>query len=313
MIIEGFDKKILENKKLYLVCGSSFDRLGFANDVKCLQPVRFGNFTPNPRYEDVMAGVDAFNKSGCDTILAIGGGSAIDVAKCIKFYSNSNAELIAIPTTSGSGSEATHFAVIYKDGTKLSVSDDRIRPTIVVLEPSVLIYVSDYIRKTTMLDALCHAIESYWSKKSREESRKLAAKAIKEIIQYKEQYLKNEIDGNAGMLHAANLAGQAIDITTTTAAHAMSYKLTSLYGIAHGHAAALCLPEVWKINKSRIPGITLDEFDKLYAELKLERPVRKCDNDIELLTNSVNVERLKNNPVDLDTCTIHQMYERIVV
>ncbi len=315
MILEGFEKnkEVLYNKKLFLVCGKSFDKLVFADEVKKLNPVRFGNFRSNPLYEEVMDGVEKFKKSGCNTIIAVGGGSAIDVAKSIKYYSKSNAEIIAIPTTAGTGSESTHFAVIYKGGVKQSVTDQSLLPEIVILEPSSLENVPNYIRKATMLDALCHAIESYWSKKSTDESRSIAIAAISGILKYKNSYLENEKDGNAGMLKAANLAGQAINMTTTTAGHAMCYKITGLYGFVHGHAAALCLREVWKVNKTDIPGITLDEFIELFDNLELGFPVsEKREEDLEILVDSVNPQRLENNPVTLDKDIIRKMYERII-
>jgi len=314
-ILVGFEsnKKILKNKKLFLVCGKSFDKFAFADEVKKSKYVRFGDFTSNPLYEEVIDGVSRFENSGCDTILAVGGGSAIDVAKAIKYYSKLNAEIIAIPTTSGTGSESTHFAVIYKEGVKQSIADPSLLPEVVILEDSALDNVPEYIRKTTMLDALCHAIESYWSKKSSEESRKIAEQAIQEILANKSSYLNNESLGNAGMLNAANLAGQAINLTTTTAAHAMCYKITSLYGFAHGHAVALCLPEVWRVNKTEIPRITVDDFVNIFNEMNLEHPVSETrEQDIDLLVESVNPQRLENNPIALDRDAIRQMYERII-
>lgn len=315
MIIEGFEngKELLKNRKLFLVCGNSFERLEFADYIIGLEPVRFGNFKPNPSYEDVIDGVEAFNNSDCDTILAVGGGSAIDVAKSIKFYSKSSAEIIAIPTTSGTGSESTHFAVIYRDGVKQSIADQSLLPKYVILEASTLLSVPMYTRKATMLDALCHSIESYWAKKATDESRDLAVRAIKVILESKDSYLRNEETGNARMLKAANLAGQAINITTTTAAHAMSYKITSLYGLSHGHAVAICMPEVWRINDVEVPEITLGEYLEILHSLKLISPVsNNWKTDIDILSASVNVDRLKNNPVELKKSEIVKMYERII-
>ena len=115
MIYWNFDenKELLKGRKLFLVCRGSFDRLNMSEYIKSLDPVRFSGFTPNPKIEEVMDGVEVFKASGCDTILAVGGGSPIDVAKCIKHYSEADVPLIAIPTTSGTGSESTHFAVVY--------------------------------------------------------------------------------------------------------------------------------------------------------------------------------------------------------
>ena len=314
LIYRNFEenKGLLEGRKLFLVCRGSFDRLDIAEFINSLEPVRFSGFTPNPKMEEVMDGVEAFKASGCDTILAVGGGSPIDVAKCIKHYSESEAPIIAIPTTSGTGSESTHFAVVYENGKKLSVAAPNLLPDIVILEPSTLRNVPEYTRKATMLDALCHAVESHWAKKATDESREYAEKAIALIKANKDAYLANEDAGNAGMMEAANLAGQAINISTTTAAHAMCYKITSMYGFQHGHAAAICLPEVWAHIDDNA-GITRDEFIDLINELKMEYPVSKDPAaDIEQLADSVNLQRLSNSPVPFDRDQLVQMYRNII-
>lgn len=314
MIYRGFEenKDLLKGRKLFLVCRGSFDRLGIAEYIKSLDPVRFSGFTPNPKMEEVMEGVKAFKASNCDSIIAVGGGSPIDVAKCIKHYSESEAPLIAIPTTSGTGSESTHFAVVYENGKKLSVAAPNLLPEVVILEPATLRNVPEYTRKATMLDALCHAIESHWAKKATAESREIAERAIKLILDNKDAYLANSAEGNRGMMEAANLAGQAINITTTTAAHAMCYKITSKYGFQHGHAAAICLPEVWAYIDDN-SGITRNEFIALIDELGMEYPT--SDNpkeDIEELADSVNLQRLSNSPVSFSRDELVKMYENII-
>ena len=314
MIYRGFEenKRMLEGKNLFLVCRGSFDSLKIAGFIKGLDSCRFSGFTPNPGKEEVMDGVEAFKESGCDTILAVGGGSSIDVAKCIKHYSKSEAPIIAIPTTAGTGSESTHFAVVYESGNKISVAAPELLPDIVILEPSTLLSVPEYTRKATMLDALCHAIESHWAKKATNESREYAEKAIKLILKGKDAYLENKEEGNAIMMDAANLAGQAINISTTTAAHAMCYKITGMYGFQHGHAAAICLPEVWK-HIDAAPGITLSEYNALLEELGMEYPVSDdAARDIELLADSVNTERLSNSPVIFNREQLAIMYGNIV-
>lgn len=314
MIYKGFEqnKGVLERRRLFLVCGGSFDRLDIAEYIKSLNPTRFGAFTPNPKMEEALNGVELFKGSGCDTILAVGGGSPIDIAKCIKYYSQADAPIIAIPTTAGTGSESTHFAVIYENGKKLSVAAPELLPDIVILEPSTLKNVPEYTRKATMMDALCHSVESYWARKSTPESRELARNAIRLIKEGREAYLANEDEGNDLMMEAANLAGQAINITTTTAAHAMCYKITSMYGFQHGHAAAICLSEVWK-HIDAAPGITRDDFATLIEELKLENPVSDDpERDVEILADSVNVQRLSNSPVLFDRDQLAAMYRNII-
>jgi len=314
VIHKGFEdnKHILDGRKIFLVCRGSFDRLEISDYINGLNPVRFSGFTPNPKMEEVMDGVNLFRQTDCDTILAVGGGSPIDVAKCIKHYSESDDPIIAIPTTSGTGSESTHFAVVYENGNKLSVAAPDLLPDEVILEPSTLKNVPEYTRKATMLDALCQSIESHRAKKATDESREYAERAIALITKYKDSYLANEDEGNAGMMEAANLAGQAINISTTTAAHAMCYKITSMYGFQHGHAAAICLPEVWAYIDDDA-GITRGEFVDLLSELGMEYPVSgNAAEDAEILSDSVNLQRLSNNPVAFDHDQLVEMYRNII-
>lgn len=324
----------LEGRKLLLVCGGSFDRLDIAPDIHALNPVRFSDFAPNPVYEDICKGVELFKNEKCNAILAVGGGSAMDVAKCIKLFSGMKPDenylcqeyadtgilLAAIPTTAGTGSESTRHAVIYYRGEKQSISHVSLVPDYACLIPSVLKDLPVYQKKCTLLDALGQAIESWWSVSSNEESIGYSRIAIELIRDNWKAYIEN---GSAAdkILLAANYAGRAINITATTAAHAMSYKLTSLYGIPHGHAVGLCLPKVWEVMTdaeqlrkvfAELP-VDLDWIRQLLADLGMEYPVsQNREQDLEILTASVNPVRLKNNPVMLEKDTLKAMYERIV-
>jgi len=311
--------EILTNKKPLLVCDDAFDSFGieFPFDF-----VRFSGFKPNPLYEDAKAGVKVLRKNKCNFIVAIGGGSSIDIAKSIKYYNHVDMPIMAIPTTSGTGSEATHFAVIYKDGEKHSIADEKILPNYVILQPSMLKTLPVYQKKCTMLDALCQAIESWWSRKATPESIEYSQNAIKLIFENMDSYLKNECDGNKNMLVASNLAGKAINITTTTAPHAMSYKLTSLYGLPHGHAVALCLPKVWRhmknyddiakaFGKQKCEEAVLF-FEQMLCKLEIFPPENAEAGHLDSLTDSVNIQRLNNNPVRLDRDTIKDLYKKIL-
>lgn len=344
-------------KCLLLVCGASIGKMKIDQYFKTLQKrlgvrvVRFSEFHPNPTYDAVVAGVDAFLACGADSIAVVGGGSAIDVAKCVKLYSGmergecylkqkiipNDIPFIAVPTTAGTGSEATEFAVIYYEGEKQSVAHKSCIPDAVLMDPEVLKTLPPYHRKATMLDAFCHALESYWSVKSTEESRRLSAEAIRMILFYLDGYLVNNPEGNAGMLKAANMAGRAINITQTTAGHAMCYKLTSLYGIAHGHAAALCVRELWRwmlTHKTTCmdargevyldqvfdemanamgcgaPQEAAEAFFDLVERLDLQPPILR-EEEYGILVKSVNPIRLKNHPVYLDEGTLEQIYRKI--
>lgn len=346
-------------RNLLLVCGGSIRRLALNAYFEALPArlgisvTRFSDFAPNPTYESVEAGVTRFREAGCDCIAAVGGGSAMDVAKCIKLYAPmepgtpylqqqilpSPIPFLAVPTTAGTGSEATRFAVIYYRGEKQSVAHPSAVPDGVLLDPQVLHTLPEYQRKATMLDALCHSVESFWSVNSTPESQADAARAIAGILTHRDGYLANTPAGNAGMLLAANLAGKAINVTQTTAGHAMCYKLTSLYGIPHGHAAALCIRVLFPYMISADPGLCADprgpeyltamfsdlaramgcegpiqaaeRFDRFVESLRLP-PIRPRPEDLTTLTHSVNPVRLKNNPVRLSEEALGALYRQIM-
>jgi len=346
-------------KKILMVCDGSIQfQTAFNAHLKEIEEVRINRFTdfqPNPLYENVRAGVKVFREAECDAIMAVGGGSTIDVAKCIKLYSNlpGNGEngswlsavyvqnkipFLAMPTTAGTGSEATRFAVIYYDGKKQSVTSDSFIPDTVLMDPNTLITLPLYQKKATMCDALCHAIESFWSVNSTEESKRYSKAAIQGVIKNMDGYLNNTEEGRAGMLLAANTAGKAINITQTTAGHAMCYKITSLFGCAHGHAAILCDRVLfpWMVentDKCIDPRgedylkKTLDEIglalgckdDRagakklggIFENLELEIP-KANDTQYEELKTCVNPVRLKNHPIQLDTETIDKLYHEVL-
>jgi alcohol dehydrogenase class IV len=306
-----------KNKKPFLVCDNAFDSFGINLPFSY---IRFSDFQPNPLYEDALAGADLFNKNSCDFIIAIGGGSCIDTAKSIKHYSNTDAPLLAVPTTAGTGSEATHFAVMYKDGEKYSIHDDALLPEYVCLQPDFLKTLPIYQKKCTMLDALCQAVESWWSKKATAESITYSKAAISLIVNNMDRYLDNKDLGN--MLFASNLAGRAINITSTTAPHAMGYKLTTHYGLPHGHAVALCLPKVWRYMNcfddiaaafgKRHCRDAVVFFEEMLDYLGIFAP--QCVNpaDLDLFADSVNMQRLQNNPVPLDRDTLRSLYQQVL-
>lgn len=310
---------LFKDKLAFLVCDSAFDML----DIQLpFSYIRFSEFESNPDDRDAQLAANLFLNHTCDFILAIGGGSSMDMAKAVKFYSNTNKPIVAVPTTSGTGSEATHFAVVYKEGVKQSIAHMNLLPEYVVLDADLLKTVPLYQKKSTMLDALCQAIESWWSKRATIQSIDCSRRAIQLILENMENYLANEDCGNKNMLMAANLAGKAINITTTTAPHAMSYKLTTLYGIAHGHAVALCLPKVWRHidayeEIAQAMGTeTVREailyLEDLLSSLGLTIPSEANASDLIVLRDSVNSQRLSNHPVHIPEDEILALYKEIL-
>ena len=352
-------------KKLFLVIDSSYPFLNIKDTIEALpveEKVKFSDFTPNPLYEQVCNGIELLKSSNCDTILAVGGGSAIDVAKCIKLavlaeegnaaiipplvsqrlpIDGTKIPLIAVPTTAGTGSESTHNAVMYYEGAKQTVTNDGVLPDYAVLEPSVLKTLPLYQKKCTMMDALCQGIESWWSVNSTEESYEYSRKTIELIMDNWRKYIfENDEEAAAQIMLAANYGGRAINITQTTAAHAMSYKITSLYRLPHGHAVAVCLPEIWKYMLGNIdkcidsrgqeylagifnqiatamncntPLDAIDLFRQMMTDMDLVNPVSENrEDDLRQLSTSVNPVRLKNNPVKLSEIAICSLYTKII-
>lgn len=344
----GVGKILSVYRKALLVHGKSYERHRVKDMIDRLPHADFTDFSSNPLYEDVCRGVDLFNAEGCDVIVAVGGGSAIDVAKCIKLFCrmdrnknyleqermDTGIPLIAMPTTAGTGSESTRYAVIYYKGEKQSICHDSIVPDYAFLVPEFLKGLPTYQKKCTMMDALCQAIESWWSVNSNDESRGYSRKAVAGIRDNWKEYINNNTEKAAEkIMEAANFAGRAINIASTTSAHAMSYKITSLYNLPHGHAVAVCMVEAWRhilehtgecrdsrgdeYLKDTLQEIhSLVDYDwycRLLAELGIEKP-KGSDRQasIKLLAESVNLARLKNNPVTLGTETLKEMYERII-
>ncbi len=315
--------------------------------------VIFTAFSPNPKYSEVEEGVEQFKNENCDFILSIGGGSAIDVAKAIKLfvmldskrvylkqdYLYSPYKHLTIPTTAGTGSEATRYSVIYYQGEKQSIHHDSIVPEYTILSPELLITLPLFQKKVTLLDAFCQAIESYWSVNSTSQSKALAKEAIILILDNYQSYLREDFTSYQDILLASNLSGEAINITQTTAPHALSYKLTSLYGIPHGQAVALSLPYIWreisisyqktidergskylletlnelaKIFEVNSIEESITKFETIYQSFNLAGPTLVNDDELDELVNSVNLQRLSNNPVSLDKEIIREIYINIL-
>lgn len=340
---------LLDGKNFLLVRSGAYDFLEIKKFFDRFPHVEFSGFTPNPLYEQVCEGIKVFNQEQCNMIVAVGGGSTVDVAKCIKLYCRMDESinylkqtiidveipLIAVPTTAGTGSESTRHAVIYFEGKKQSISHESIVPDYAILEPSVLKTLPVYQKKCTMLDALCQAIESWWSVNSTDASKQYSRMAVEAIkANWREYIFENTDIAAERIMYAANLAGRAINITATTAAHAMSYKITSMYKFPHGHAVAVCMPEVWEYMLQHIDACidprgvqylnaTLNEISEtlslvyyktMLQRLEMSRPESKNkDEEVEILAESVNPVRLKNNPVKLRSEVLKGMYGRIVL
>lgn len=339
-------------KKIFLVSGKAsyvgsgakaiLDRF-----LKKYSVYHFNDFNPNPKAEDIVKGISLFNKTKCDLVIAVGGGSVIDAAKSINLLAANKGNpigyvlkrrrieakgkpLIAIPTTSGSGSEATMFAVVYIAKTKYSLEHEFMLPDYAIVDPQFTLNLPKAITASTGMDALCQAIESYWSVNSTDESKRYAKKAIKIAIKNLEKAVNSPSKKSRdAMSKAAHLAGKAINISKTTACHAISYPITSYFKVSHGHAVALTLPLMLAYNSSVKENDLLDKrgidhvrnvideiigiigaknpedagkiisdlMEKIGLKTRLSDLGIKRENDINLIIkNGFNPDRVKNNP-----------------
>ncbi len=312
--------KKLNSEKPFVVVDSFLKK-----EIKKKLPnaVLFSGFTSNPKYEEMLDGLKLFKENKCDAIVSIGGGSCIDVAKVIRLslnadidseiptfkqeYKYTDIKHICLPTTSGTGSESTRHAVLYLNGVKQSIAHPSNVPDYVILCPKFIVTVPEYQKKATMMDALCQSIESLWSRKATKDSRRYAKEALKLFEENYEGYLKLDENAIKNIQIAANLSGKAINISETTAAHAMSYKITSLYGIPHGHAVAMCMNSILKNCSTRTTFNKMD-FGKLFDDVvhyfSLSLSVDINDEELKTLKESVNPERLKNFPyrINVEKC-----------
>lgn len=340
-----FDEYLKKNKikNIFVVMGASARKLDFYIHLMKLEEEiffrEFSDFSPNPTIESVMAATTIFNEGEYNLILAIGGGSAMDVAKSVKFYSKTEAKLLAVPTTAGTGSEATPFAVIYEKQEKLSIEDETLLPSVVLFDVKALRTLPTYQRRATSLDTFCHLIESFWSINSNDESRKYSKEGLCLFLKSFRGYIENSEEMNEIALRASYLAGKAIAITKTTAAHALSYKLTTLYGIPHGMAVGISLYWVLdfmlKHKEQCIDSRGIEHFNGVIDEISeifqtsptlLQERIGELifslvdtsytesvmGGDMEILVGSVNVDRLKNNPIELKKEDIEKIYKEIL-
>ena len=322
----------------------------------------FNDFEKNPSLSSLANSLKIFLEENCDVIVAIGGGTAIDLAKLTSIFSSNKGEImdyitgissfsergckvVAIPTTSGSGSESTHFAVLYKGIKKYSIASNFMLPEYIILDPTLTHSMPKRLAAVSGMDALCQGIESFWSNKSNSLSESYSIKAIELCFNHLEKsvnYSKKE--SREKMQIAANYSGMAINIAKTTASHAISYPLSMMFGIDHGHAVALTLPQLINlnfntsednINYNNNLNLFNDKMNKFLTHFNLsdynllseriihimksidletkftDLNINLTKNKISKILENVNVQRLANNPRFLSNEEISFLLEKI--
>ena len=281
-----------------------------------------------------------------DGILAVGGGMTIDIAKLIRLFGRKavldwkkadslgeenalNIPLFVMPTTSGSGSEATHFAVLYIEGQKRSFAHPSMLPQVVYLDPGLTETLPVLQRAASGLDALAQGIESFWAVGSSEISRHFSEEAVIHAWKHLPRHIRQpDRETRRAMSYASHMAGRAINLAKTTACHALSYTMTSKFAVPHGIAVALTLAPMFvynaavsktDVNDPRGVSFVQMTMDRLYNMLgcstaeeamskiqqlledilggyRLQHFGIESNEAVNEIVESVNLERLSNNP-----------------
>jgi len=261
--------------KCILVTGRSFARrsgyLKTAVEIleeSGLRATVFDQVEPNPSTEVVYRGAEEGRRNGCNLVVALGGGSAMDAAKGIAFLLKSSVSLeesfapsevyealpmIAIPTTCGTGSEVTRYAVltnVWKKRKEVLLGNP-LMPRVALADADLLNSLPRDLVAYTGFDALSHAVEAYISKESMPLSDFFALEAMRTILGNIVEAVGGVAEARENMLYASMLAGMAINCAGTVAVHGMGYYLTNYHGVHHGLANAVLLPHVLRFELER--------------------------------------------------------------
>ncbi|MBO0449482.1 bifunctional acetaldehyde-CoA/alcohol dehydrogenase [Enterococcus sp. MJM12] len=276
----------MENvERVMIVCDPGMVQFGYADTVREVLARRkndvkieiFSDVEPNPSTNTVYKGLEVFNAFQPDTVIALGGGSAMDAAKGMwmffehpdtsffgakqkfldirkrtyKIGKPEKTQFVCIPTTSGTGSEVTPFAVITDSEThvKYPLADYALTPDVAIVDPQFVMSVPAGVTADTGMDVLTHAIESYVSVMASDYTRGLSLQAIKIVFDYLEKSVKTpDMESREKMHNASTMAGMAFANAFLGICHSIAHKIGGEYGIPHGRTNAILLPHIIRYN-----------------------------------------------------------------
>lgn len=312
----------LKNKKVFIVTDPFMVKSGtiknLTDNLTASEVCIFSEIVPDPPIELVVSGIEMLKEFNPDVVIALGGGSAIDATKAIIDFSKKIVKLkdikfIAIPTTSGTGSEVTSFSVITDNqkGIKYPLVSDDLLPDIAILDPELVRTVPNFITADTGMDVLTHALEAYVSKNATDFSDALAEKAATLVFDYLLRAYNNgnDIEAREKMHNASCLAGLAFNEASLGVNHGIAHVLGGKFHVPHGRTNSILLPYVIEYNAD-ITGYNSRKFSE--AAEKYARIAKivglQGTNTRGLVKNLINeikkMQRAMNMPTTLRECKV---------
>ena len=331
-------KYVMNKKKVFIVTDTFLFENGYTKcitdklDEMGIAHTTFSNVAPDPTLACAIEGTKAMNEFKPDAIIAVGGGSAMDAGKIMwvmyehpevdfmdmamrfmdirkRVYTfpkmGEKAYFIAVPTSAGTGSEVTPFAVITdeKTGTKYPLADYELMPKMAIVDSNMMMNAPKGLTSASGIDAVTHALEAYASMMATEYTDGLAKESLKNIFEYLPRAYENganDPEAREKMANAATMAGMAFANAFLGVCHSMAHKLGAFHHLPHGVANALMINHVLRFNASEVPTKmgTFPQYDhphtlRRYAEVA-ESLGLKGKDDRESLDNLINaIEELK--------------------
>ena len=340
-------KSIIETaKRPLLVSSPFFAQNGLAAGLLADKDGEiFSNVSVDPDVSEVNECAKLVRKVEPDIIIAIGGGSTLDLAKAVsigaddisvyhgtgKKVPEKHIPVIAVPTTSGTGSEVTCVSVLTDRirGIKAPIVSESFYPKAAIIDPELTISVPPNVTASTGIDVLCHAVEGYWSKGHQPICDALAIQAIRLVFENLPTAYAHPQDKYARekLSEASVIAGLAFTLPKTTASHACSFPLTNIYHIPHGEACGLTLDYFTRVNAAderttelaKILGYNnVDEFADKIFELKKSLGLRTSLADLKLDSKQISElvrlshhPNMENNPVSITDDILTDMYNKL--
>lgn len=290
--------KSINNQQIMMVCDSFLpgtaslkqieEQLPSSNNVEV-----FSDVLPDPPLDNIMAGVEVYQRINPTVMIAVGGGSAIDTAKAIRYFGEKiNQEniacFIAIPTTSGTGSEVTNTAVVSdtKKGVKFPIIKDHLTPDIALLDPKLVVSAPKSVTAFSGLDVLTHALEALVAKEADLFTDALAEKAIDVVANnLVAAYEDGQNIGKRQKIHEASCeAGLAFNMAGLGICHSLAHQLGAKFHVPHGLANAMLLPYIIEFNGRD------ERVAKKYAEA-----VKKANVGTASLSDAMQIKRMQKH------------------